>query len=70
VHDALIINEKFLINIPHLLGARIALLVQRWVASWTVRVRFPLGANFFSSPQYPDRLWGPSRWYWGVFHRG
>jgi hypothetical protein len=26
---------------------------------WTVGVWIPAGARFFSSPERPDRLWGP-----------
>jgi hypothetical protein len=39
-----------------------------------VRVRVPAGAKIFSSPQRPDRLWGPpsllSNGYRELLHRG
>jgi hypothetical protein len=32
---------------------------------WMAGVRFPSGVRFFSSPQDPDRLWGPPRLFNG-----
>jgi hypothetical protein len=41
-------------------GAGIAQSVYRRAACWTTGVRFPEGASdFFTTPQRPDRLWGP-----------
>lgn len=37
--------------------------VQWWATGCIGRHWFPTGARFFSSPQHPDRLWGPlSQW--------
>jgi hypothetical protein len=33
--------------------------VYRVAKGWTAGLRFPVGARFFSSPQRPDRVWGP-----------
>jgi hypothetical protein len=44
-------------GISKLIG--IAQSVQRRAKGWTTWVRFLAGARFFSSPQRPDRLWGP-----------
>jgi hypothetical protein len=54
-------------------GYRLSL-SQRRAANWTNRVRFPAVKDVsFSSPQRPDRFWGPSSLpcneYWGFFPR-
>jgi hypothetical protein len=54
------------------LGARITVSIEtvHGLDGQGVRVRVPVGALFFSSPNHPDRFWGPpsilSRGYWGL----
>jgi hypothetical protein len=47
--------------------------VLRLTTGWAARARFLAEGRVYSSPQRPDRMWGPlrllSNGYWGLFLR-